>query len=88
MKTGGSMIDGKLIDFMSDKSGRDEIWISDPEGTSPRKITDADNEKGAIVWTPDSKSLLYTAADKKLYNYTVADGKPTARRHENDGDRL
>jgi tricorn protease len=67
--------DGKLIAYMSDKSGRDEIWISDPEGTSPKKITDADNEKGGSVWTPDSKSLLYTAADRKLYNYTVADGR-------------
>src|SRR5262249_19551106 len=46
-----------------------------PEGRSPKKITDLDNEKGALVWTPDSKSLLYTAADKKLYNYSVADGK-------------
>ena len=36
----------------------------------PKKITDLDNEKGALVWTPDSKSLLYTAADKKLYSYT------------------
>jgi len=67
--------DGKYIAYMSDKSGRDEIWISDPEGKTPKKITDADNEKGAIVWTPDSKALLYTAADKKLYNYSVADGK-------------
>ena len=42
---------------------------------APKKITDLDNEKGALVWTPDSKSLLYTAADKKLYSYSVADGK-------------
>src|SRR4029079_13520043 len=47
----------------------------DPEGRSPKKITDLDNEKGALVWTPDSKMLLYTAADKKLYSYSVADGK-------------
>jgi tricorn protease len=67
--------DGKYIAYMSDKSGRDEIWISDPEGRAPKKITDVDNEKGAIVWTPDSKSLLYTAADRKLYAYAVADGK-------------
>ena len=67
--------DGKFIAYMSDKSGRDEIWISDPEGRSPKRITDLDNEKGAIVWTPDSKSLLYTAADKKLYSYGVVDGK-------------
>src|SRR5262252_3217659 len=67
--------DGKYIAYVSDKSGRDEIWISDPEGRSPKRITDLDNEKGAIVWTPDSKSLLYTAADKKLYSYSVADGR-------------
>jgi tricorn protease len=67
--------DGKLLAFVSDRSGRDEIWISDPEGHSPKKITDLDNEKGSLTWTPDSKALLYTAADKKLYSYSVADGK-------------
>src|SRR4029078_11066366 len=67
--------DGKYVAFISAKSGRDEVWISDPEGRTPKKITDLDNEKGALVWSPDSKSLLYTAADKKLYNYTIADGR-------------
>jgi tricorn protease len=67
--------DGKYIAYISDRSGRDEIWISDPEGRAPKKITDLDNEKAALAWSPDSKSLLYTAADKKLYNFTVADGK-------------
>jgi tricorn protease len=67
--------DGKYIAYVSDRSGRDEIWISDPEGKNPKKITDADNEKGALVWTPDSTSLLFTAADKRLYNYSVGDGK-------------
>ena len=68
--------DGKYLAYMSDKSGRDEIWISDPEGLNPKKITDLDNEKGALLWTPDSRYLLYTAADRKLYGYSVADGKP------------
>jgi len=45
------------------RSGRDEVWISDPEGRTPKKITDLDNEKGTLVWSPDSKLLLYTAAD-------------------------
>src|SRR4029077_15757842 len=67
--------DGKLVAFISDRSGRDEVWLSDPEGKSPKKLTDLDKEKGAPVWTPDSKALLYTAADKKLYSYAVADGK-------------
>jgi tricorn protease len=67
--------DGKYIAFISDRSGRDEIWISESDSKSPKKITDLDNEKGALVWTPDSKALLYTAADKKLYSYSVADAK-------------
>ena len=70
--------DGKLLAFVSDRSGRDEVWIGDPEGKSPKKITDLDYEKGTVVFSPDSKSLLYTAADRKLYNYTVADGRTIA----------
>jgi tricorn protease len=69
--------DGKYLAFVSDRSGRDEIWIGDPDGRNLKKITDLDNEKGALVFSPDSKSLLYTAADKKLYNYSVPDGKTT-----------
>jgi len=79
--------DGKYIAYVSDKSGRDEIWISDPEGKTPKRITDLDNEKGALVWAPDSKTLLYTAADKKLYGYTVADGK-TATISSSDVNRI
>jgi tricorn protease len=69
--------DGKYIAFVSDRSGRDEIWISDPEGRAPKKITDLDNEKSAPTWSPDSKSLLYVAGGKRLFNYTVDDGKTT-----------
>ena len=67
--------DGKYLAFVSDRSGRDEIWICEPDGKNLKKITDLDNEKGSLLWTPDSKSLLYTAADKKLYSYSVADAK-------------
>jgi tricorn protease len=68
-------LDGKYIAFISDRSGRDEVWISESESRTPKKITDLDNEKGSLVWTPDSKTLLYTAGDKKLYSYSVADAK-------------
>ncbi|NWG12997.1 MAG: PD40 domain-containing protein, partial [Acidobacteria bacterium] len=66
--------DGKYIAFISDRSGREEVWICDPDGKDLRKITDLDNEKGTLLWTPDSKSLLYTAAGKRLYNYSVEAG--------------
>jgi tricorn protease len=67
--------DGKYIAFISDRSGRDEVWVAESDSKSPKKITDLDNEKGSLVWTPDSKSLLYTAGDKKLYSHSVADGR-------------
>ena len=79
--------DGKYIAFVSDRSGRDEIWISDPEGRAPKKITDLDNEKNTPIWSPDSKSLLYIAGGKQLYNYTVDDGK-TAVIAKNDIGRI
>jgi tricorn protease len=66
--------DGKFLAYQSDASGRDELWISDPDGRSAKKITDLDNEKGVIVWAPDSTALLYSAADKRLFRYAVADG--------------
>jgi tricorn protease len=67
--------DGKYLAFVSDRSGRDEIWLSDPDGKNLKKITDLDNEKGTPLWTPDSKAVLYTTADKRLYSHAVADGK-------------
>ncbi|HWJ57475.1 MAG TPA: S41 family peptidase, partial [Vicinamibacterales bacterium] len=79
--------DGKYIAFVSDRSGRDEVWIADPDGKAPKKITDLDNEKGALVWAPDSGRLLYTAADRKLYGYTVADEK-TAVLSSSDRGRI
>src|SRR5207237_5536010 len=47
--------DGKYVAFTSDRSGRNEVWLSDPEGRDLTKLTNLDNEKGALVWTPDSK---------------------------------
>ena len=40
-----------------------------------RKLTDADSEKAAIVWSPDSKSLAYTASDHKLYVVDLSTGQ-------------
>ncbi len=67
--------DGKWIAFVSDRSGRDEIWICDTLGKNPRKLSDSDTEKSFVEWAPDSKSLLYAASDKKLHRVTLEDGK-------------
>jgi len=69
--------DGKRLAFISDQSGRDEIWVAGPDGKNARKLSDADTEKNSIDWLPDSKSLAYTASDHKLYLVEVESGKTT-----------
>ncbi len=70
--------DGKWIAFLSDRSGREEIWIADERGKNHKKLTDADTEKGSLTWAPDSKSLLYSANDRKLYRVEVESGASKA----------
>jgi tricorn protease len=63
--------DGKWIAFLSDRSGRQEVWIDHERGGSPAKLSDSDMEKSDLEWAPDSKSLLYSASDQNLYRVSV-----------------
>ena len=67
--------DGNWIAFVSDQSGPDEVWAIGTDGKNAKKLSDSDTEKGAIAWLPDSKSLLFTASDHKLYFVDVATGQ-------------
>ncbi len=61
--------DGKSIAFLSDRSGRQEVYLVDQDGKNPRKISDLDSDKGQVVWSPDSKALAFASTDKKIYYY-------------------
>jgi tricorn protease len=69
--------DGKLIAFVADQGGRDEVWLGDEQGKNLRKVSDEDSQKGSLTWSPDSKYLLYTGSDKKLHKVNVAGGENT-----------
>lgn len=66
---------GKWIAYISDESGREEIWLADELGNTRKKLTNADTEKRMMVWAPDSKSLLYTASDNKLWRLDAETGQ-------------
>ena len=68
----GSRADARVVArelwsaLRSSSDGLVDRWFNRPLGRPLAR---------ALVWTPDSKALFYTAADKKLYSYAVADGK-------------
>jgi len=65
---------GKWIAYVSDESGREEVWLADEFGKTRRKLTDTDSEKRGVTWAPDSKSLLVSASDNKLWQIEVESG--------------
>jgi tricorn protease len=69
---------GKWIAFVSDRTGRQELWISDELGKNPKKLSDADCDKSSIVWSPDSKSLMWSGSDHKLRRVEIESGKEDA----------
>jgi len=68
--------DGKYIAYISDKTGEDEIYLENQDGSSdPVQVTkNADTYKYTIIWSPDSKKILW--ADKMLrLQYVDVDSK-------------
>ena len=58
--------DGKYIAYLSDRNGEYEIWVQAQDGSeTPFALTkDADTYKFSILWSPDSKKILWN--DKKM----------------------
>ncbi|MCX6247299.1 MAG: PDZ domain-containing protein [Bacteroidetes bacterium] len=68
--------DGRTIAYVSDKTGEDEIYIQNQDGSAdPVQITtNADTYKYDMAWSPDGKKLLW--ADKLLrLQYVDIDSK-------------
>ncbi|HYP25586.1 MAG TPA: biopolymer transporter Tol, partial [Blastocatellia bacterium] len=64
--------DGKWLAFVSDRSGREEVYLIASDGAGePTKITDIDALKNSISWSPSSKEIAFTSSDNKLRKYSV-----------------
>jgi len=66
---------GKWIAFVSDRTGRQEIWMADEHGRGLKQLSDVDCDKPTIVWAPDSKSLMWSGSDHKLRRVDIDSGK-------------
>lgn len=51
--------DGRLIAFISDRRGQNNLWLMNADGTDPRPVfTDLDVRAAVPAWTPDGQYIL------------------------------
>ncbi len=72
--------DGSRVAFVSDRSGRNEIWTTDRQGTDPTQVTTI-GSAGHPRWSPDGQRLAFRARapganHNDIYVVDLAGGGP------------
>ncbi|HEX5164868.1 MAG TPA: hypothetical protein VFV93_05690, partial [Thermomicrobiales bacterium] len=52
--------DGSQIAFLSDRSGKNQVWVIPVDGGEAWQVTDGPNAASEIGWMPDGASIYYT----------------------------
>jgi Tol biopolymer transport system component/DNA-binding winged helix-turn-helix (wHTH) protein len=70
--------DGRLIAFISNRSGSNQIWLSDSNTVNSHQLTFLPEEQEAkgVRWSPDGRRLLFISGTA-VYSIGVDGGPPT-----------
>jgi tricorn protease len=70
-------LDGKYVSYFSDKSGEYKVVIEEQDGLTPSREIALPNPTHYYTpsWSPDSKKLLYTDTNLKVWVLDIASGK-------------
>ena len=53
--------DRTRLAFSSNRNGSYDLYVADPDGGRPRRLTSSPGNEGEPAWTPDGSKLVYTA---------------------------
>lgn len=69
--------DGKKIAFISDRSGREAIWVSDSDGANAVQL-ESDYNSGTPRWSPDGRYIAFDSRqeDSDIYVVDTQGGVP------------
>jgi len=72
--------DGNRISFCSDRSGSDEIWICDSDGTNFNQLTQLGGPiSGSAHWSPDGKQIVFDSRPEgrsQIFLISAEGGRP------------
>jgi tricorn protease len=66
--------DGKLLGYISDESGDEEIWVHDIAAGTRRQLSRHESYKTGFTWAPDSSRIAFVGANR-LFEIEVAGGR-------------
>lgn len=71
--------DGRYVAYLSDKTGEYQIYIQEQDGSAPARqlTTSNDNYLYGLLWSPDSKKILFNDRKQTLQCVDVESGKIT-----------
>jgi Tol biopolymer transport system component/DNA-binding winged helix-turn-helix (wHTH) protein len=60
--------DGSRIVFTSTRSGTDEVWMSNPDGSNPKQLTHMNGPlTGNAQWSPDGNEIVFDSQARGLW---------------------
>lgn len=72
--------DGKRITFESTRSGSQQIWVTDADGTRPTELTSGGYASGTPRWSPDGRWIAFDRRTEQretaIFVVDSAGGKP------------
>lgn len=81
--------DGRLVTFVSGRSGSAEVWIANADGSNPRQLTHVGAHVASYPkWSPDGTKIAFHARVPdvaEVYVVDVKEGEALQITHENPG---